>query len=174
MHVSTRAVLRVAWSLGLASVVATTSYAKAREDFEQTVAFNPGGRFEIENKNERLKKFQRMVKGAAALECKACGKRYNGTLFAPHLKLCKKAAAASMLFEHDAEQIVVKAVDVVTVRKGFRQFGGFSASPEQRDEAEGYETEKVYKLFVSYFGQPWYVQRKILAQPEPSASCIPR
>ena len=102
-----------------------------------------------------------MVKGASTLECKACGKRFNPTLFAPHLKLCKKAAAASMLFEHDAEQIIVKAVDVVTVKKGFRDFGGFAASPDQKDELESHETEKVYKLFVSYFGTPWYVQRSL-------------
>lgn len=44
----------------------------------------------LEQKVEKLKRFQKMVKAASTLQCKHCGRILASDIFATHLSVCTK------------------------------------------------------------------------------------
>ena len=94
----------------------------------------------LEKKVEMLKKFHKMVKNCAAMQCKGCAKTLNSAVFAAHLTTCSRESG------HAASSPSLPVSISIT-----------QASVREDSDSRNY-TE--YLITVTYRGKTWTVNRR--------------
>ena len=93
---------------------------------------------ELEQKIERLKKFQKIFSFSANIQCKMCGKSFASTLFHAHVSVCEQNFARN---SETGEYIVV--VTQIQVR----------------DEGTDHKQSTDYFISVTYKGRTWSISK---------------
>ena len=94
---------------------------------------------QLEQKIQKLKKYQKMVKCSSSLQCKMCGKNFGSSVFSAHTGLCEQTFEQA----NEAGQYSIIVNQIVV-----------------RDDTQDQKPFTEYVITVNYKGRTWTISRR--------------
>lgn len=93
---------------------------------------------ELEQKLERLRKFEKIFKGSNSIQCKLCGKTFNSNVFSAHISVCEQ----QFIRTSETGEYIIIITQILS-----------------KEDALDSKSSTEYLISVTYKGRSWNISR---------------